>query len=98
PIALVLGLPVHLVHAIEVWRAEVGPHIPDWLRAVGEFEALVCLSGYTYERPDYPFPNVLDGGTCFKAEALGHPLIPKALCVKNDLQLNDRTQLIVISG
>jgi hypothetical protein len=98
PIALVLGLPVHLVHAIEVWRAEVGPHIPDWLRAVGEFEALACLSGYTYERPECPFPQALDEGTCFEANALGHPLIPKAHRITNDLRLDDRTQLIVISG
>jgi MutS domain V len=98
PIALVLGLPVHLVHAIEVWRRDVGPHIPEWLRAVGEFEALACLAGFSHERPDQPFPEILDAGTRFEAAGIGHPLIPRAQCVSNDVRLDDRTRLILISG
>ncbi|HET6324917.1 MAG TPA: hypothetical protein VFG04_09475 [Planctomycetaceae bacterium] len=97
-IALVLGLPVHLVHAIEVWRAEVGPHIPEWLRAVGEFEALACLAGYSYERPDHPFPQLLDAGTHFEATSIGHPLISRAQCISNDVCLDEQTRLILISG
>jgi hypothetical protein len=97
-IALVLGLPVHLVHAIEVWRAEVGPHIPEWLRAVGEFEALACLAGYAYERPDHPFPEIVEAGTRFEASRLGHPLIPLRECISNDVCLDEQTRLILISG
>ncbi len=97
-IALVLGLPVHLVHAIEVWRAEVGQHIPEWLRAVGEFEALACLAGYSYERPNHPFPQILDGGTHFEATSIGHPLIARAACISNDICLDEQTRLILISG
>ncbi|HEV8003743.1 MAG TPA: hypothetical protein VGP63_28010 [Planctomycetaceae bacterium] len=97
-IALVLGLPVHLVHAIEVWRAEVGPHIPEWLRAVGEFEALACLAGYSYERTDHPFPQILDAGTRFEATAIGHPLISRGQCISNDVCLDEQTRLILISG
>ncbi len=98
PIALVLGLPVHLVHAIEVWRRDVGPHIPDWLRAVGEFEALACLAGFSYERPDQSFPEILDAGTCFEAAGIGHPLIPRGQCISNDVRLDEQTRLILISG
>jgi hypothetical protein len=98
PIAFVLRLPVHLVHAIEVWRADVGPHIPDWLRAVGEFEALACLSCFAYEHPDYPFPKIAETGICFDARQLGHPLIPADQCVRNDLRLDEQTRLVLISG
>ena len=87
PIAFVLRLPVHLVHAIERWRAEVGPHIPDWLRAVGEFEALACISAFAFDHPDYPFPQIAESGSCFEARQIGHPLIPAASCVHNDLRL-----------
>jgi hypothetical protein len=98
PIAFVLGLPVHLVHAIEIWRGEVGPHIPDWLRAVGEFEALACLAGFAYERPEQPFPEILDAGTRFEASQIGHPLIPRGQCVSNNVCLDEKTRLILISG
>jgi len=98
PIAFVLRLPVHLVHAIERWRAEVGPHIPDWLRAVGEFEALACISAFAFEHPDYPFPQIAEAGTCFEARQIGHPLIPAAKCIRNDLRLDDQVRLVLISG
>jgi hypothetical protein len=98
PIAFVLRLPVHLVHAIEVWRADVGPHIPDWLRSVGEFEALACISCFAYEHPDYPFPKIAETGICFDAHQLGHPLIPADQCVRNDLRLDEQTRLVLISG
>jgi MutS domain V len=98
PFALVLGLPVHLVHAIEVWRGEVGLHIPEWLSAAGEFEALTCLAGYSYERPDLPFPEIVDVGSRFEASGIGHPLIPHGQCVPNDVCLDEQTRLILISG
>lgn len=98
PIAFVLRLPVHLIHAIETWRTDVGPHVPDWLRAVGEFEALACLSGFAFEHPDYPFPQIVETGTRFDARQLGHPLIPAGQCVRNDLCLDDQTRLVLISG
>jgi MutS-like protein len=98
PIAFVLRLPVHLVHAIERWRADVGPHIPDWLSAVGEFEALACLSAFAFERPDYPYPQIAESGICFEARQIGHPLIPAAQCIRNDLRLDDQVRLVLISG
>ncbi len=98
PIAFVLRLPVHLVHAIERWRADVGPHIPDWLRAVGEFEALACISVFAFEHPDYPFPQIADAGTCLEARQIGHPLIPAAKCVRNDIRIDDQVRLVLISG
>ena len=96
PIAFVLGLPVHLVHAIEVWRGEVGPHIPDWLRAVGEFEALACLAGFAFERPEHPFPKS-SRRDLLRGRQIGHPLIPPRQCVHN-VCLDEKTRLILISG
>jgi len=116
-----LALPVHLVHAIEVWRQHAGPHIPEWLDVVAELEALVSLSGYAYEEPRAVFPEIVadrdvrsdrlqpvkrpaEAGhyepdvPCFDAEQIGHPLIPDAQCIRNDLRLGPDRQLILISG
>jgi DNA mismatch repair ATPase MutS len=65
---------------------------------VGEFEALACLSGFAFDHPDYPFPKILESGTCFDGRQLGHPLIPAGQCVRNDLRLDDETRLVLISG
>jgi MutS domain V len=88
-----------LAFAIEAWRAECGPHVRRWIEAMGEFEALSALAGYAYERPQDPFPEIASGQVCFEAEGLGHPLLPEARCVRNDLRLGgDRLKLLVVSG
>ncbi len=97
-IAFVLCLEVHLVHAIEVWRERVGTHIPDWLEAVGEFEALSSLAGYAYEHPSDPFPELVTEFPLLDAVNLGHPLLPNAACVRNDVRLDDELRLILVSG
>jgi dsDNA-specific endonuclease/ATPase MutS2 len=91
----------HLAWAIESWRARHGAAVRRWLAAVGEFEALVSLSAYRYEHPDDPFPDVVTGPertAVFEGTALGHPLLPSARMVRNDVALNDVTRLLVVSG
>lgn len=98
PIAFVLLLPAQLAYAIEQWRQHSGAKIPRWLSAVGELEALGSLAGYAYEHPQDPFPELSESGPSFAGEAIGHPLLPAARCVRNDVKLSDGLQLLVISG
>ncbi len=98
PIAVVLCLPIHLAHAIEIWRATVGRHIGDWLDAVGDFEAVVSLSGLAFERPGYTMPVISDEPTVLRAVAIGHPLLPAGECVRNTVELSDQQRLLLISG
>jgi len=98
PIALLLCLPIQLVHRIELWRQRVGSHIPQWLSTVGQFEALIALSGYAFERPEDVFPEIVNEGLCLEAINIGHPLIPVDDCIRNDVELNADQQLILISG
>ncbi|MGC1782195.1 MAG: mismatch repair protein [Acidobacteriaceae bacterium] len=86
------------VWAVEAWRARYGAAVRGWLAAAGEMEALAALSGYAYEHPADTFPEFVERGPFLDAEALAHPLLPPARAVANDLQLDDRLQLLVISG
>jgi hypothetical protein len=99
PIAYVLLLRPQLAVAIDRWHAEYGRAVGDWLRVVGELEALTALATYAYERPADPFPEVVDDGAQFEAEALGHPLIPDAVAVRNNVRLGaGGPRVIVVSG
>ena len=98
PFAFLLCLPIWLSHAIERWRANVGPHIAQWLDAVGQFEAISSLSGYACEHPADPFPEIVGPEPLIDAEGLGHPLIPADRCVRNDLRCGRQPQLLMISG
>jgi hypothetical protein len=98
PLAYLLLWGTHLAYAFESWRARSGPAIARWLEVVGQFEALCALAGYAYENPNDPFPEVLDGRACYDGEGLGHPLIPRGKCVRNDLHLTGDLRVLVVSG
>jgi len=99
PLAAVLLWPLQFAFAIESWRQTSGPAVTRWLAAVGELEALNSLAGYSYEHPEDPFPELLDGAARFEGEGLGHPLIPEARSVRTDLRLSDELQrVLIVSG
>jgi DNA mismatch repair ATPase MutS len=98
PIALALLWSAQIAMAIEHWRKRSGRHIREWIAGVGEFEALCALAGYSYEHPGDVFPELKEAGGGFDAEGLGHPLMPEAQCVRNDVRLGGETRLWIVSG
>ena len=68
------------------------------LEAVGNFEALCSFSGYAFEHPEQPFPDIVETGPRLVAMGLGHPLIPASRRVANDVSLGTPTQLLLVSG
>jgi DNA mismatch repair ATPase MutS len=89
---------VQVAYAAEAWRAAHGAAVRSWLKAAGEAEALLSLSGYSYEHPADPFPKFVEGPPSFIAEQLGHPLIPVAKCVRNNISICGETKVLLISG
>ena len=84
--------------AIEKWRQECGPHIGEWVAAVGEFEALCSLATFAYERPDAVFPELVAEGPLFDGANVRHPLIPQDHAVGNDVNLGGQCALWIVSG
>jgi DNA mismatch repair ATPase MutS len=83
---------------VEAWRRATGPAIGGWLEAVAQFESLGALATYAAENPEDPFPEVVAGGPLYDGEGLGHPLIAKASCVRNDVRLGGELRVLVVSG
>jgi len=89
---------LHLAYAIERWRSTSGPAVRRWLVAVGEIEALSSLAGYALEHPADVFPELGEGTADFDGEALGHPLLPDHIAVRNDVRLTGDLRVLVVSG
>jgi hypothetical protein len=90
--------PLQVSLAAERWRRAHGAAVRPWVRVLGELEALVSIAAYAYEHPQDPFPELLDGPACFEGTALGHPLIPAAQCVRNDVSICGKTRVLLVSG
>jgi hypothetical protein len=94
PIAL---WTVHVAFAIEAWRRKSGPHLREWLDVVGEMEALLSRRA-RYEHPADHSRSSAANRRAFDGEQLGHPLIPEARSVRNDLRLDRGMRVLVVSG
>jgi hypothetical protein len=99
PISALLLLRTQLAFMVERWRARCGPHVPDWLAVVAEYEALAALATYAAEHPDDPNPDLTDGPPRFDGDAVAHPLLPSSTAVANDVRLGQSgPHLLVVSG
>ena len=104
---LIFSLPfmwgTHVAWSIEEWRRTHGRHLRLWIDAVGELEAFSSLSAYRFEHPDDPFPEIVELSPSgrigiFDGRGLGHPLIPAARSIRNDVACVAPNQLLVVSG
>jgi DNA mismatch repair ATPase MutS len=60
---------------------------------------LSALATYAFERPADPFPDIVDAGPLFDADAVAHPLIPDGVSVPNDVRLgSSHPHALVVSG
>jgi hypothetical protein len=104
---LIFSLPfmwgTHVAWSVEEWRRAHGRHLRLWIEAVGELEAFLSFSAYRFEHPDDPFPDIVETSVSgrtgiFDGRGLGHPLIPTARGIRNDVTCIAPTQLLVVSG
>lgn len=108
-IAVNILIPWDLIftYRLERLRARVVTHVPQWLDMLAELEAAASVATFAYLHPAYAWPSqvaasdVLDGResrAAVKATALGHPLIPAAHRVTNDLHLRERGEILLVTG
>ncbi len=74
----------------EAWKARDGARLRDWVDVVGEMEALLSLASYAFEHPDDVFPEIIeprDAEAVYDAVDVAHPLIPRAVAVRNTVTL-----------
>lgn len=98
PIAAMLFWGTHHRWAIERWRRRHQREAREWVRAAGEFDALLALAQYCIERPGHVFPE-FDDVPGFEARGLGHPLIPEARLQRNDVRLGrGEADVLIVTG
>jgi DNA mismatch repair ATPase MutS len=93
-----LMLSIQLAFVADEWRKLHGSRVRSWLRVAGEIEALLSLAAYSYEHPADPFPDFTIGAASLDCMGMGHPLIPAATCVRNNVSLPAGVEVLLISG
>lgn len=98
PVAVVLHWDVHVLAALERWKARSGRRVRGWLDAVGEAEALASLAVLAADHPDWTMPVLDSAATTLQARALGHPLLAPDACVRNDVEIGPAGSFLLVTG
>jgi hypothetical protein len=87
----------HCVLLLERWRSRSGRHARRWLEVVAEIEALSSFGALAADHPDWVFATLRDEPV-FSAKGLGHPLLPPAVCVTNDVTVAGAGTALLVTG
>jgi len=89
---------VHVLVAVERWRAQAGGQARCWLAALGELEALAGLAALAHSHPSWAWPDLDASADRLEARGLGHPLIEPARRVDNDVTVGPPGGVLLVTG
>jgi hypothetical protein len=101
--------PWDLYHTyrLQSLQDRIAQAVPTWFDILAEFEAASALANFAYLHPSYCWPTALEQEAEHSAQALepamigtelGHPLIPSASRIANDLSLEGRGRILLVTG
>lgn len=80
---------------LERWKKKNRDNIEMWIELTGWMEAMISLSGFAYNHPNYTVPEIKINSTEFIAEDMGHPLIDPSKRIANNIQITNEKVLII---
>jgi hypothetical protein len=83
---------------IDRWRESYGGRLNDWMQSLGEYDAFISLATFAYTHPDYVFPELTTDYFTFVGKNLGHPLIKREQCVRNDINMQKTPYVRIVTG
>lgn len=83
--------------SLERWKKN-GAAAVNWIESLGEIDAYCSLGNYAGNHPDYVFPSISEEYFVFEGKALGHPLMRREQCVRNDININQHPYFLIITG
>ena len=86
------------VYRLEQWKRKYAARTWRWLEVMAEMEVLSSLANLAFNHPDWAFPEIRANDFCYKASALGHPLIAGEERVANDFVMEGQGSLFIITG
>jgi hypothetical protein len=78
------------------WKTAQAANLNQWLEVIGEMEMLNSLANLHYNNPGFSFPS-LNSRRALSFTGLGHPLIPSAKRVCNDISF-DNHRFVILTG
>lgn len=86
---------VFIIYNLNKWRIENGNEIENWLKVMGEFDALASVSNLSFDHEDWCYATITQNE--ISAIDVAHPLIGER-AVSNSFEMKEPTQATLITG
>ncbi len=84
--------------AVENWKDRYAARLVDWLNALGEYDALCSGACFSFTHPGYIYPEISETYFEMQGSGLGHPLLHRDVCVKNDIDIPFSPYFMIVTG
>lgn len=98
PLNFFLWWDLRQVLALYQWRKSHQGDTDQWFEVIGQMEYLCSYANLAFNHPAWVFPSISNRWHGFKANDIGHPLIPKSKAITNDFSLSDPQRVALITG
>jgi ABC-type multidrug transport system fused ATPase/permease subunit len=85
---------LHVLKKLLSWKEEHAAILEEWLEVIGEFEMLCSLGNFSYNNPDFVFPN-LNSEFKIVFSNLSHPLLNEKTRVGNEVDFQPQSFMIL---
>jgi hypothetical protein len=93
-------------HRLQQLQDRIAAIAPLWFEALAELDAAISLATFAYLHPDYPWPSLHPDAAghhngdrpILDAQDLAHPLIPATVRIGNDILLQGRGRIFLVTG
>ncbi|WP_080904572.1 MutS family DNA mismatch repair protein [Parabacteroides sp. Marseille-P3160] len=83
---------------LEKWKEIHAADTQRWFDSLAGFDALNSLGTFAFNHPDYIYPEIADHYFRMEGKSLGHPLIQRDKCVRNDIDIHQSPSFLIITG
>ena len=92
-----LMFDLQCVYRLEKWKDENASNLKTWLEIIYEAEVLCSFGTFSFNHPSFVYAKI-EKELVIDAVGLGHPLINENECVSNDLQVDKKQCVVIITG
>ncbi len=98
PLSILLQWDLQQVQALQKWKNRNHENALQWFDMLAQFEAISSLATLTFNHPQWSFPIFKEEHFFIEGTQVGHPLINAAKRINNDILINSKGEIMVITG
>lgn len=87
---------IHILRRLYIWKNQNSNEIKKWLEIIGEIEVLNSLANFSYNNPEFVFPDI-NSTFIVNFQNISHPLIKSKKRVSNDILFTNQN-FIILTG